>query len=369
MNGSAHAWGLSHRTQLKILHLLIFSKTSEENVFADQKGELSMSINGTIFLFINSCLLHLRILMFPSRQLVGEWVELLDWYTQCSQVFDRLRFQHEKKSSSTEELKDVALAIVQTNHEVEKLLRRGYELILYSPPQCNSFHIDLMSMMNEPCLNKFKIPGPISLTKFKSCILSTNLLNALMKFDEKCEANGNFFILRLFVWRQLVSDVLSRIGQHSRRRGKQNSNITLVYAKLLLDSLDDFSESFESISKTDSLLSSIYLEKYIPLQQHIHDAETVAFDVDGLLNQINTQRRTEITAEYVEDMLEHLKAVRTRIKNVNDFGLGIELAKSSEVEKRIRDLSWMKSIFSCPIISDTKYSSARRGISDIHATT
>jgi len=298
---------------------------------------------------------------------VGEWIELLDWHTQCTQIFDLLKTHHLEKSSAIGELTDSAVYIVQTNHEVEKLLSRGYELIHFPPPQVGSFHVDFTPMTNEECLNHFKSPTPISLTKIKSCTYSMALLRAVVDHDDRLKANGNLFILQLFVWRHVASDLLGKIEKHSRRRGKQYSRATLESAKALLESMEHLPESFESLSKADCLLESIYLAKYVPLQQHINDAEKATVEANETLNQINSERRTEITAEYVEEMSGRLKSIRSSIRSVNEFGLGVELAKSTEVERRIRDLSWMRSINACPIISDTKYSSARRGVSDSHS--
>ncbi len=306
------------------------------------------------------------ILMFPSRQLVGEWIELLHWYSQCSQTFDLLRNYYLQKSSHPGTINDTnsAIDIVQINHEIQKLTSQGYELIQSSVSQLN-FHIDLKLMGNEGCLNEFKCTTPISLSKINSCAHSLNLLRSILIDDDQLGAKGVFFTLKLFVWRHLSSDFLGKLEKSSRRRGKYRP--TLESAKALLQSLDHLPESFDVISKADYLLRSIFVDKYEPLRRHIFDAEEVAVKATEALDQINTERRTEITEEYVEKTLWHFKAVRTRIKNVNEFGLGVDQKTSIEVERRIRDLTWMKSIYSCPIICDTKYTSARRGVSDSHS--
>lgn len=300
--------------------------------------------------------------MFPSRQLVGEWIELLVWYQQCTQAFDLLKVFHKKKIADGELTNEkVALDIVQANNEVEVLLRKGYELINMHPQAFNSFHIDYSTLYNERCLQHFKSATAISLEKMEACGYSNTLLRALIKRDEKLKSNGNFFLLQLFVWRHLVSNLLGKIGQNSRRKRQQGRPI-LSSAKVLFDSIEHLPEPLESLSKADSLLDSIYSAKYLPLKSIICEAETTTAEATEALAQINSKSRTIVHLDVVKDLLTRYKSIRSSIRRVNEHGLGINADISSEIEKRIRDLHWMKSALSCPTISDAKYSSARRGV-------
>ena len=80
----------------------------------------------------------------------------------------------------------------------------------------------------------------------------------------------------------------------------------------------------------------------------------------GVLDELSNER-TEITSEYVGMMSSKLKSVRSRIKSVNE-GLGVKSALSNEIEKKIRELNWMKSVITCPIMRDPRYSSAQKGV-------
>ena len=220
--------------------------------------------------------------MFPSRQLVGEWVELLEWYKTCNDTFKLLRSFHEKKSSPEGEFTDHVLDISETNKKVEDLLAKGLELVLAAPSFAGTsihcrYHIDLTSFASKKCLKSFQTESSsISPTRFESCRYSIYLLRALLGYDYNLDTNGVFFNLKLFAWRYQATDFQKKIDEYSYRRVKRNLRPTVDSMKQFLQSVERLPTSLETLSKKDCLIASIYSSKYLPLLQLVHDAEKVA---------------------------------------------------------------------------------------------
>lgn len=307
--------------------------------------------------------------MFPSRQLVSEWVDLLDWYCQCSLSLDILRTCHETKVSPEGEMAEdcsILLQIANTSAQFEILLRKGIEIIsappsIASATDSRNFQMNITTLAESVKLDCAETTTPISLEKVGLCWHSTTLLCALESHDHNLEHRGVLFVLKLFLWKHGALNILSTVGKNSSQRGKNNTVPSLEEAKSVLDILNSLPDSFENLSKKDHLLASVYSTKYSPLYDLISDSEKVSEDVSQVLDETNSPNLF-ITKENIEVASAMLRRARSSIKAVNDHGLGIDSSKSSAIEKCIRDFNWLKSAFDCPVLRDTKYSSSRRGI-------
>jgi len=313
--------------------------------------------------------------MFPSRQLVSEWIELLDWYCQGSLAFDVLRTCHEKKASASGEMTEensILVQIVNTNSKVEELLLKGIDIISAPLSKENtstscSFEVDVSMLKDTLKVHCIETITPISLAKIYQHLQSTSLFSALKAHDGTLEHRGTFFLFELFVWKHGASDILSKVEKFACRRGKNHSVPSLEEAKVVLQMLHNLPYSFEDLSTKDYLLASVYSTKYSPLNELIDDTEKLNTELSAVLHEMNSPNLL-ITKEYIEIASAMLKNARSSVKTANGNGLAIDSIKASAVEKYIRDFNWLKSTFACPVLRDAKYSSSRRGVNTSDAS-
>ena len=301
---------------------------------------------------------------------------MLDWYCQCSLAFDVLRKSHETKASASGEMTEessILVQIVNTNTKVEELLLKGANIMStpsskeYDSTSCSFVEVDVSMIMETLKVHFTETITPFSLAKINQHWQSTTLFSALKAYDGTLEHRGNFFLLKLFVWKHAASNILNKVEKCSGRRGKNHSAPSPEEAKAVLRVLQNLPKSFEDLSKKDHLLASVYSTKYSPLSELIGDTEKVSKDISMVLKEMSSPNLL-ITKEYIEVASTMLKNVRASIKTVNENGLGIDSAKASAVEKYIRDFNWLKSTFACPVLRDAKYSSSRRGVNTSDAS-
>jgi len=291
--------------------------------------------------------------MFPSKQLMSEWINLLEWYTNCTSAFECMREHLGIDRTISEESKRV----------IEELLIEGAEIVKAPPTQFSTsapcdYNVNL-SLIDESISvdQNNNTSTRISLPKFYDCDVSTKLLHSVLDLDYEQGLKGNLFHLKLFVWRRIGLKFLSQSKQCHTLKSVQMPS--LEFAKQILDSLS-VPMSLEYLSKYDIILNFYFSTTYIELYALFKEAEKVYIEVLDVLNEVSGETQ-EITEEWIVSVCAKLKKVRSSVKALNDQGIGFDTNISNEIDRFIRDLNWTKSIFSYPFIRDGTFNFLRKG--------
>ena len=278
---------------------------------------------------------------------MNEWIDILEWYDECHNIFDKYRSLEAKRSNLSAEAFDFEEKGLQET--TITLFIRGAAFHSHN----NSIGIekfsrlDIRSLVNVPDFDSSKI-CQVDFEKVQHSQYFTSIYDRLLDYDDDLGPRGISFLLKIWAWRNETISILSNVQEKNPKQ-----RFTHVHGKRVLELTKSLPKAFSVFVESDSFLTSLYSRNFLPIETLVRKGNMILDEIAIIRNEL-AANGVSITSETLEQNSVMLRNVRSNMKTYNTEGLVLENNYLSLIEKHIREVNWLRNIYANPILKDKR---------------
>ena len=286
---------------------------------------------------------------------MNEWIDILEWYDECHNIFDKYRSLEAKRANMSAEAFDFEEKALQ--EATITLFIRGAAFHSHN----NSIgvekfsRLDIRSLVNVPDFDSSKI-CQVEFEKVQHSQYFTSIYDRLLDYDDDLGPRGISFLLKIWAWRNETISILSNVQEKNPKQ-----RFTHVHGKRVLELTKSLPKAFSVFAESDSFLTSLYNRNFLPIETLVRKGDMILDEIAIIRNEM-AANDVSITSETLEQNSVMLRNVRSNVKTCNTEGLVLENHYLSLIEKYIREVNWLRNIYANPILKD------RRGADNVNVS-